>query len=338
MKAVRYIYLGFFFALAIFNGHAQELEDSSPVIPDLGISTFSTEFIIEDKELGSPVEARVDIRDVIASQTIASPKAVGGRLVLDLPVKKLYNIHITDPQFEDTTLTIDANRLDTFRLVYRIPLAPKKVEYEINIQDIASGEGLDFGVVLTNRNRDEVIELSPEDAQNGRYLVRLREGDEYEIEVKNPNNYLFYARKFVASAAKDFTEAPTASKSKLDVKMTGLKVGAKIPLHNITFDYNSWELNEDAKREIDRIYKLLKDNPTVIVEIAGHTDDRGSAAYNLELSRKRANAVKEYLLQKGMAPDRFVTKGYGESRPIADNQTEEGRAKNRRFELIVLSM
>jgi outer membrane protein OmpA-like peptidoglycan-associated protein len=117
-----------------------------------------------------------------------------------------------------------------------------------------------------------------------------------------------------------------------------LKVGAKIPLHNITFDYNSWELNEDAKREIDRIYKLLKDNPTVIVEIAGHTDDRGSAAYNLELSRKRANAVKEYLLQKGMAPDRFVTKGYGESRPIADNKTEEGRAKNRRFELIVLSM
>ncbi|WP_169737657.1 OmpA family protein [Thermonema rossianum] len=316
--------------------HAQVLEDTSPVIPDLGISTFSTEFIIQDKELGSPVEARVEVRDVLASQTIASQKATGGRLSLDLPVKKLYNIRISEPQFEDTTITIDANRLDTFNLVYRIPLTPKKVEYEINIQDIASGEALDFGVVLTNRNRDEVIELSPEDAQNGRYLVKLREGDEYEIEVKNPNNYLFYARKFVASAAKDLPQAE--AKPKLDVKMTGLKVGAKIPLSNITFEYNSWELNEDAKREIDRIYKLLKENPTVIVEIAGHTDDRGSAAYNLELSRKRANAVKEYLLQKGMSPDRFVTKGYGESQPIADNKTEEGRAKNRRFELIVLSM
>lgn len=326
MKVIRHITL--FFTLAILNGHAQELEDTSPVIPDLGISTFSAEFIIEDKELGSPVEARVDIRDVIDSQTIASQKAIGGRLVLNLPVKKLYNIRIIDPQFEDTTLTIDANRLDTFRLVYRIPLIPKRVEYEINIQDIASGESLNFGVVLTNRNRGEVIELSPEDAQDGRYLVRLREGDEHEIEVKNSNNYLFYTRRFVASV----------TKSKLDIKMTGLKVGAKIPLYNITFDYNSWELNEDAKREIDRIYKLLKDNPTVIVEIAGHTDNRGSAAYNLELSRKRANAVKEYLLQKGMAPERFVTKGYGESRPIANNKTEEGRAKNRRFELIVLSM
>jgi outer membrane protein OmpA-like peptidoglycan-associated protein len=316
--------------------YAQILEDISPVIQDLGISTFSTEFFIQDKELGSPVEARIEVRDVIASQTIAVQKATGGSLSLDLPVKKLYNIRISERQFEDTTITIDANRLDTFQLVYRIPLTPKKVEYEINIQDIASGEGLNFGVVLTNRNRNEIIELSPEDAQDGRYLVKLREGDEYEIEVKNPNSYLFYARKFVALTTKDLQQAE--AKSKFEIKMTGLKSGAKIPLRNITFDYNSWELNEDAKREIDRIYKLLKENPTVIIEIAGHTDDRGSAAYNLTLSQKRANAVKEYLLQKGMPPNRFVTKGYGESQPIADNKTEEGRAKNRRFELIVLSM
>lgn len=336
MKKLLYIFLCASTNFMSIKSYAQILEDISPVIQDLGISTFSTEFIIQDKELGSPVEARIEVRDVIASQTIAVQKATGGSLSLDLPVKKLYNIRISEPKFEDTTITIDAKRLDTFQLVYRIPLTPKKVEYEINIQDIASGEGLNFGVVLTNRNRNEIIELSPEDAQDGRYLVKLREGDEYEIEVKNPNSYLFYARKFVALATKDLQQAE--AKSKFEIKMTGLKLGAKIPLRNITFDYNSWELNEDAKREIDRIYKLLKENPTVIVEIAGHTDDRGSAAYNLTLSQKRANAVKEYLLQKGMPPNRFVTKGYGESQPIADNKTEEGRAKNRRFELIVLSM
>jgi outer membrane protein OmpA-like peptidoglycan-associated protein len=336
MKKLLYIFLCASTNFMSTKSYAQILEDISPVIQDLGISTFSTEFIIQDKELGSPVEARIEVRDVIASQTIAVQKATGGSLSLDLPVKKLYNIRISEPKFEDTTITIDANRLDTFQLVYRIPLTPKKVEYEINIQDIASGEGLNFGVVLTNRNRNEIIELSPEDAQDGRYLVKLREGDEYEIEVKNPNSYLFYARKFVALTTKDLQQAE--AKSKFEIKMTGLKSGAKIPLRNITFDYNSWELNEDAKREIDRIYKLLKENPSVIIEIAGHTDDRGSAAYNLTLSQKRANAVKEYLLQKGMPPNRFVTKGYGESQPIADNKTEEGRAKNRRFELIVLSM
>jgi len=336
MKKFLYIFLCASTNFMSTKSYAQILEDISPVIQDLGISTFSTEFFIQDKELGSPVEARIEVRDVIASQTIAVQKATGGSLSLDLPVKKLYNIRISEPQYEDTTITIDAKRLDTFQLVYRIPLTPKKVEYEINIQDIASGEGLNFGVVLTNRNRNEIIELSPEDAQDGRYLVKLREGDEYEIEVKNPNSYLFYARKFVALATKDLQQAE--AKSKFEIKMTGLKSGAKIPLRNITFDYNSWELNEDAKREIDRIYKLLKENPTVIIEIAGHTDDRGSAAYNLTLSQKRANAVKEYLLQKGMPPNRFVTKGYGESQPIADNRTEEGRAKNRRFELIVLSM
>lgn len=336
MKKLLYIFLCASTNFMSTKSYAQILEDISPVIQDLGISTFSTEFLIQDKELGSPVEARIEVRDVIASQTIAVQKATGGSLSLDLPVKKLYNIRISERQFEDTTITIDANRLDTFQLVYRIPLTPKKVEYEINIQDIASGEGLNFGVVLTNRNRNEIIELSPEDAQDGRYLVKLREGDEYEIEVKNPNSYLFYARKFVALTTKDLQQAE--AKSKFEIKMTGLKSGAKIPLRNITFDYNSWELNEDAKREIDRIYKLLKENPSVIIEIAGHTDDRGSAAYNLTLSQKRANAVKEYLLQKGMPPNRFVTKGYGESQPIADNKTEEGRAKNRRFELIVLSM
>ncbi len=73
------------------------------------------------------------------------------------------------------------------------------------------------------------------------------------------------------------------------------------------------------------------------IEIAGHTDSVGSEMYNLRLSEARANAVRDYLIQHGISPDRLIAKGYGESRPIAPNTTREGRAKNRRVEFTVIS-
>ena len=120
--------------------------------------------------------------------------------------------------------------------------------------------------------------------------------------------------------------------------MHNLSVGAKIQLYNITFATGSWELNANSRRELDRITKLLNDHPTLKIEIAGHTDNVGTAKKNMELSLKRAKAVHYYLIAKKIPEKRFVAKGYGQEKPIADNSTEEGRAKNRRFELIVLSL
>jgi outer membrane protein OmpA-like peptidoglycan-associated protein len=74
----------------------------------------------------------------------------------------------------------------------------------------------------------------------------------------------------------------------------------------------------------------------VNIEVAGHTDSRGSDAYNIKLSQRRAEAVRDYLISKGIAADRLSAKGYGESQPVADNATDEGRFKNRRVELVPL--
>jgi len=101
------------------------------------------------------------------------------------------------------------------------------------------------------------------------------------------------------------------------------------------FDFDKAELKPSAEDVLRETVKTLKDNPDLHVVVEGHTDSIGSEQYNLRLSEKRAEAVKRYLVRQGIDPSRITTRGHGESRPIADNGTREGRAKNRRAEIIV---
>ncbi len=104
-------------------------------------------------------------------------------------------------------------------------------------------------------------------------------------------------------------------------------------LEGVNFETNRAELLPESKARLDRVAESLKAFPEVRVEIQGHTDSTGSAARNKALSQQRADSVRAYLVQKGVAADRLKAKGYGPSQPIADNKTAEGRAKNRRVEL-----
>ena len=104
-------------------------------------------------------------------------------------------------------------------------------------------------------------------------------------------------------------------------------------LRGVNFATAKAVLIGDSKQILDRVTQSLIDHPDVRIEVAGHCDSQGADAYNLKLSDQRANAVRNYLIEKGVAADRLVAKGYGETRPIADNNTPEGRAENRRVEL-----
>jgi outer membrane protein OmpA-like peptidoglycan-associated protein len=104
-------------------------------------------------------------------------------------------------------------------------------------------------------------------------------------------------------------------------------------LEGVNFDTNSSHLQSSSTDVLDRVAEGLKSNPDVRVEIGGHTDSQGNDAYNLKLSRDRANAVKDYLIGKGVPAKQLEAKGYGESKPISDNKTAGGRAVNRRVEL-----
>lgn len=107
-----------------------------------------------------------------------------------------------------------------------------------------------------------------------------------------------------------------------------------LTLENVNFDYDKSTLRPDAAATLDEAAATLKEWGNVQVEVAGHTDSKGSDAYNKHLSIHRANAVRDYLIGKGIEASRLTAKGYGESQPVADNSTEEGRFKNRRVELV----
>ena len=115
-----------------------------------------------------------------------------------------------------------------------------------------------------------------------------------------------------------------------------VEVGKSIVLPGVTFATGKAELNENAKIILSTVLESLRDNPEIRVEIRGYTDNTGSAAVNLNLSQRRAEAVRDYLVGMGITFERLRAIGYGEANPIASNATVDGRAKNRRIEFVRL--
>lgn len=119
------------------------------------------------------------------------------------------------------------------------------------------------------------------------------------------------------------------------VDEVGCEVEVVIELQGVHFDFDKASLRDESFAILDAAVSTLSTHGKIAVEVAGHTDSKGSDAYNQGLSERRAAVVKDYLVSKGISADRLTSKGYGESNPVADNATEEGRAKNRRTELII---
>jgi outer membrane protein OmpA-like peptidoglycan-associated protein len=123
----------------------------------------------------------------------------------------------------------------------------------------------------------------------------------------------------------------------IDIPLLPIEAGASTVLNNIFFDVARYELKPMSQSELDRVVQLMKDNPTLKIQISGHTDNSGSPADNIKLSENRAQSVTSYLTAKGIPAARLSFKGWGDTQPVADNSTPEGRARNRRTELKVIS-
>ncbi len=121
-----------------------------------------------------------------------------------------------------------------------------------------------------------------------------------------------------------------------DLYLVPIEVGQVVRLNNVFFDFDKWDLRPESFVELDRVVKLLAENPAIEIEMSAHTDSRGSEAYNITLSDNRARSVMEYILSKGIATNRIISKGYGETAPVVDNDTDENRQLNRRVEFKIL--
>ena len=144
------------------------------------------------------------------------------------------------------------------------------------------------------------------------------------------SDYPFYSENF--QIEKSYTALEPYLK---DINLQKAEVGTVVVLKNVFFDFDRSDLQPSSYVELDKLVDYLEHN-RVNIEIAGHTDNQGSDEYNDRLSMERAKAVYDYLVQHGVAADRLSYRGYGKRHPIADNETEEGRAANRRTEFRIV--
>jgi outer membrane protein OmpA-like peptidoglycan-associated protein/tetratricopeptide (TPR) repeat protein len=195
--------------------------------------------------------------------------------------------------------------------------------------DTKTSKGLSSTVELIDLSTKKTFSKTQTD-EDGKYLITLPVGKDYAFNV-NHTGYLFYSDNFSLSHS-----SPDSSYEK-NIPLQPLEVNATVVLNNVFFDVKKFELKPESQIELDKLVQLLKDNPALKIEISGHTDNAGKPAENLILSNNRAKAVVKYLVSKGVTIQRLTAKGYGETKPAADNKTEEGRAKNRRTEMKVIS-
>ncbi|MEE4198194.1 MAG: OmpA family protein [Bacteroidales bacterium] len=166
---------------------------------------------------------------------------------------------------------------------------------------------------------------------SGTYKVRIPKKKDYGVEV-TAKDYLFYVT-IVNLSEKQVVDSKVQANFQLD----RIDVGAKMILNNIFFETNKSTLKPESTAELERVATLLKENPGIRLEISGHTDNVGSYRANQKLSEARAKSVVEYLINQGIDKSRLEYKGYSFTQPVADNNTAEGRAQNRRVEFKVLS-
>jgi outer membrane protein OmpA-like peptidoglycan-associated protein len=155
-------------------------------------------------------------------------------------------------------------------------------------------------------------------------------GKEYAFNVSR-EGYLFYSENFKLKEVSDIIDPYI-----LEIKMQKIKVGGSVVLRNVFFDTASHELLNTSRVELQKLIEFLTDNPSLIIEIGGHTDNVGTQDYNQKLSLRRAEEVYDYLAENGIVKTRMTYSGYGFSQPVISNDTPEGRALNRRTEFKII--
>ncbi len=219
--------------------------------------------------------------------------------------------------------------------IYEFPLYPDirpaaTTYFKGIVYDEANRQRLGARFELTDLKTQKVVAQSNSNAYTGEFLLVLPTDRNYSLNVSKPG-YLFFSDNFMLSGVSTI-EKPFVK----DVPLKAIRIGEGVILKNIFFDTDQYTLKEESRVELNKLLLLLQQNPKLRIEISGHTDRVGSEQHNIVLSENRARAVYEFLLNERIAADRMTYKGYGFSKPLESNETEAGRAVNRRTEFKVI--
>ena len=292
-------------------------------------SSVDFDLNVFDEEMYSPLSPKISVYDSTTSELLIDSLSPidNGKYKSRLNIGKTYKVHIECPHYESQDFYLNTIA-DIFYNEFEedVELKPMKTSM---ILDVDAGQGGDSVMVkVKNLSRNETRTVVAKRDKDGNLIVELREGDSYEIDVAK-KGYTYSSTKVDVSKSK--------KTQKLNIKLDLLTKDTKMTFKNITFEINSSELNTASYAELDRIIEFLKLNDNVKIELSAHTDDLGSDWYNMRLSEKRAQVATRYLTDNGINEKMILTKGYGESRPIVPNTSDENRAQNRRVEIKIIN-
>jgi len=235
------------------------------------------------------------------------------------------NLNMTMEQGENITVgmalrkTLDQFYADLNRV---LTLPPDQVILSGKVIDSKTREGVAASIVFQSDSASAITTVA--DGSFAKIIPRIRQ----EVRISSIN-FINYAELF----------NPTTSDLKMieaEFKLQPIEKGVSIKLKNILFQVSTTNLLSESYPELDSVYIFLKTNPKVQIELQGHTDNRGNAARDQELSQQRVNKIKNYLVVKGINSKRIKGVGFGSTKPLATNETEEGRKLNRRVEFVIL--
>lgn len=243
-------------------------------------------------------------------------------LIIESEGKKAYFSSVRDK----------SNGKDIFSFNLYESIRPNPVSYmKGKVFDKETGGLLKAEYELINLSTGKTIVKNTTDA-TGNFLVCLPSGYNYGINVSK-TGYLFYSENFA------FEGLHTAAEPYIKrINLNPIKVGEEMQLSNVFYEVDSWQLKKESMSELNNLVSLLNLNKNIIIEIGGYTDSTGSDDYNKTLSEKRALSVVNYLIANGIVSNRLQYKGYGNTFPVGDNITVEGRKLNRRTEAKVVEI
>ncbi len=224
----------------------------------------------------------------------------------------IYMIRSFDPNFPDEN----------------IPFKEFDVTLFVGIlQDAETGKSVGGKVEITDNSTGEVIWSNVVNSKTGKLTLTLPTGRNYGLAVE-AEGYLFHSENFDLAQTKGFKEIRKV------IQLKKVNEGMSLVLNNVFFEFNKWDLRPESRAELNRALLLLNRYPKFEIVVEGHTDNIGSDEVNDRISQSRAQAVRDYLVQAGLEATRIVAvEGHGERKPVATNDTPEGRAANRRVEL-----
>ncbi len=225
----------------------------------------------------------------------------------------------------------DSRMRDIYMFDLPKAIRPTPVSYvKGTVVNAVTGAPIEAKASLVDLANNKTLMEASSDPQTGEFLVCIPAHKNYGFTVEHPG-YLFYSDNFLLNG--DYGIDHPFERV---IKLVPVKAGETLILRNIFFALDSWQLLPDSYPELEKLLGLLNQNPTMKIEVSGHTDNTGTREHNQLLSENRAKAVVDYLVSKGIDATRLTYKGFADTKPIASNSTPEGRAMNRRTEMKVV--